>query len=550
MLKIRSLLTIPVAVALGLTLAGPTAVANDEFKVPPRVASDHDTAREQAADTLAEVQAIVDSDAASRGGRTTDGRDLTVALRDLKVQMKYLSAADRMAAQRIFLRPGDPCGACDPAENIDNLIEVPLPQSACQGVICVHYTTTGNHAPSLVDGGDEGTTPDYIDNVLATVLQVHADYLAAGYPRPKPDGAIGGGTDVVDIYIGDIGDAGLYGYCTSDDPNNPNQSGDLSLWAYCTLDDDYAADEFPPTRSIENMQVTAAHEYFHAVQYAMDAFEDGWIIESTATWVEDELFDGVNDNRNYLDGPPDFGPYSPLNDPYVPIDTYGGGFHYGTWIFWRYLTEKFPRKTGKLPNLVRDVWKRLDGRPGAPNRYSTQGLGDVLKNRGTTIKSEIIKFQAANRRAKQVYDEGNAYTPSPAALAFGVGANKAKAGSGPVDHMSSATVRFNPKGLSAEQLEAAPDVRPAADRSRRCCGDHRLQEERHGHDDDRQPQQPGQRHQVGAVQHRRPSRASTRSWSTRVPGSLTASSRSRRSPAAVCRRDDGLTYRVTGRSFR
>ena len=138
----------------------------------------------------------------------------------------------------------------------------------------------------------------------------------------------------------------------------------------------------------------------------------------------------------------------PLASPNVPIDTFGDGFHYGTWIFWRYLTEKFPAKTGKLPSLVLDVWKRLDGRPGAPDRYSTQGLADVLGNRGTRIKTEIIKFQAANRRAKQAYDEGNAYTPSPAALVFGVGANKAKAGSGPVDHMSSATVRFNPKGTS------------------------------------------------------------------------------------------------------
>ncbi len=108
MLKTRSLISIPIAFALSLTLAGPTAVAKDDFGAPPKIANDHQTNREIAADTLAEVEAIVDGDAVSRGGRTTDGRDLTVALRDLKRDLKYLAAADRKTAQRFFLRPGDP----------------------------------------------------------------------------------------------------------------------------------------------------------------------------------------------------------------------------------------------------------------------------------------------------------------------------------------------------------------------------------------------------------------------------------------------------------
>ena len=48
------------------------------------------------------------------------------------------------------------------------------------------------------------------------------------------------------------------------------------------------------------MQVTAAHEYYHAVQFAYDAFEDGWFMEATATCGGAELFDGVETTRNYL----------------------------------------------------------------------------------------------------------------------------------------------------------------------------------------------------------------------------------------------------------
>ena len=55
------------------------------------------------------------------------------------------------------------------------------------------------------------------------------------------------------------------------------------------LDNDYKSRQFPTNTPVENMQVTAAHEYFHAVQFAYDITDDLWFLESTATWAEDEL---------------------------------------------------------------------------------------------------------------------------------------------------------------------------------------------------------------------------------------------------------------------
>ena len=235
---------------------------------------------------------------------------------------------------------------------------------------------------------------------------------------------------------------GLYGFCTTDDPKAADPTPpSWDVWAYCALDNDYRAGQFPTNTPIENMKVTAAHEFFHAVQYAYDFGEDGWIIESTATWVEDEMFDAVNDNRNYLGN-------SPLRAPYIPVDTYGDGFHYGTWIWWRYLTEKFPAKTGKLPKLVLDVWKRLDGAAGGPDRYSTQGLAQVLNNRGTAIKKEIQLFFGVNRHPRTYYEEGNAYRASPTGLNLNYGGAVRKGANFRPSHMASATVKLNPNGLS------------------------------------------------------------------------------------------------------
>ncbi len=171
-----------------------------------------------------------------------------------------------------------------------------------------------------------------------------------------------------------MGAQGLYGFCTSEKQFRPN--GPFDAWAYCVLDNDYRPGQFPSLTPLENMQVTAAHEYFHAVQFAYDAFEDSWFMEATATWAEDEIFDDINDNLQYLRR-------GPLRRPQVPLDKFElGGLHqYGDWIFFRYLTEQFParrrhacadpadvaegRRLGRRPRHVLAAGRpRHPGRPG------------------------------------------------------------------------------------------------------------------------------------------------------------------------------------------
>lgn len=440
----RKLLTLPACLLLGLSLGG--APAGAEPSGPdPRVPT-HDRLAQQASDVLAEVQALLGGD--------QDGRSLTIALRDLAMLKDLLPPAKRERAEQILARPGD---------SDDPYIDVRLPLASCSATICVHYRESGQHAPAGSDG-DPATVPDYINRVRNTLQNVNDAYVDAGYRRPKPDGDIGGETDKVDVYIGNIGVQGLYGYCTSDDPHDPQdpsdpQYGDYSFWAYCTLDNDYSSNEFPTNTPLENMRVTAAHEYYHAVQYAYDAWEDGWILESTATWAEDELFDNVNDNRQYLRD-------SPLTKPARSMDKFGGLFHYGTWIWWRYLTEKYDAETGALPNLVLDVWEKLDGSPGGPDLYSTQGLARVLGERGTTLKRQFQLFSAANRHPGGVYDEGGARAYSPVAPYKSVPVSPSAPNPALVavrrDHLSSATVRFTPRQTDQRdwRLRLALDLPP------------------------------------------------------------------------------------------
>jgi hypothetical protein len=48
------------------------------------------------------------------------------------------------------------------------------------------------------------------------------------------------------------------------------------------------------------LEVTAAHEYNHILQFGMDSWEDGWMFESTATWAEDKVYPSINDYLNYM----------------------------------------------------------------------------------------------------------------------------------------------------------------------------------------------------------------------------------------------------------
>ncbi len=287
---------------------------------------------------------------------------------------------------------------------------------------------------------DANGISDYIDDVRITVDSVHRRYVAAGYRPPRRDGTRGG-NHKTDIYIRDVGAQGLYGFCTSEKNFRPD--GPFDAWAYCVLDNDYRAGQFPSLTPLENMQVTAAHEYFHAVQFAYDAFEDSWFMEATATWAEDEIFDDINDNLQYLRR-------GPLRRPLVPLDKFElGGLHqYGDWIYFRYLTEQFPTGVG-MPSLVRQMWERADGSAGARDMYSLQAVRATLAARGESFARRFARFADANRRPAEAYAEGadNSYPSAPLSGSRVLGPGDGTGWmSRELDHLSSATLRFTPTG--------------------------------------------------------------------------------------------------------
>jgi len=390
------------AAALAIGLALPTYAAPQD--VPRATLPAAASARAEQA--LANAQALFhDGHPGNARAAVQPNRDATLALRDLVRLRGQLRGTSARQADRLLARPTASATNCTTA-------------------ICVHWNPAG-------------VGPGYIDDVVTTVNEVRQQYLDAGYRATRPDGGRAG-NNKTDIYIRNIGAQGIYGYCTTE--KQFQASGPFDSWAYCVLDNDYA--EFPGRTALENLRVTAAHEYFHAVQFAYDAFEDSWFMEATATWAEDEVYPDINDNLQYL-------VRGPSRRPQVPLDKFevDGTHQYGDWIFFRYLTEQIPAGL-VMPDLVRQMWERADGSLGGPDMYSLQAVRAALAANGESFARRFARFADANRRPAAEYAEGDLYPIAPLSGSRSLGPGERSGWmSRELDHLSSTTLRFTPTGV-------------------------------------------------------------------------------------------------------
>ncbi|SEC89492.1 hypothetical protein SAMN04489844_3205 [Nocardioides exalbidus] len=389
-----AMLTATLTLTLGATVAAAAPTYADST---PATSTDAQVAK----DALAAAEAAVSGDVAASADERTD---LTLAMRDLFVAKDSLRGADRASAERLLARPTTPPDDPDDPRDIYYGPDADL-QTQCSASFCLHWVEEGVHA----------TTPAFAATAFDTIAHVANVYAEAGFKRPLRDAGQEGDTRM-DFYLGDIDSVGALGYCRSD-ADGPVVG---SAWyAYCGFDNDYASTPWlSPTAAL---QITVAHEYFHAVQFAYDAEDDGWLMESTATAMEDVLYTDVNDNAFFLNygqmGDPDYLGY-PLAGPSTSLDTFDLNA-YGNWGFWRFLTEKYDDTTAGVPNLVRQVWEALDTTRGTNTRFSLQAIDKVLAARGTSTPEQYVAFADANQHPADSYGEAvaQAYPTAPNTLA-------------------------------------------------------------------------------------------------------------------------------------
>jgi hypothetical protein len=363
-------------------------------------------AERKAERALARAQALFDP--ASRG--KAPPADATSVLQDLSLRSDELTGRERERANALQARPTD--GAADQFGDGYRLGKAGV-RHTCFRLkararrsrrICVHWAKRTRDAPPKTDANGNGRR-DQVDHTIATLKAVWKREVAQlGYRAPRRDRGPRGGegpNDGIDVYLADVGFDGLYGYCATD-PRTAKQRRQRTAHAYCVLDDDFSEQQFPSpgVNGSKALHVTAAHEFFHAVQFAYDySRRDQWLREGTAVWMEDEVYDGINAGYDFLDE-------SPLSQPDIPLDEFGAPDtgerpEYGAWIFWRFLSEYF-----RSPGVIRKVWGQV-----ANGRRALDATSAVVEGRrpsyclircgAVTFADVLAEFHAWNLLTSQ-----------------------------------------------------------------------------------------------------------------------------------------------------
>jgi hypothetical protein len=231
----------------------------------------------------------------------------------------------------------------------------------------IHFKRTGIHAVDPTDTDGNGRS-DYVDEAARIfdalwVLQI--DQL--GYAAPPSDG-----DDIYDVYIKNLASQSAYGF------TYPIAFPELTTPSYMEIDNNFT-DNIYFTRGLDGLRVTAAHEFYHAVQFGYYAdFAAAWWQELTATWMEDVAYPDVNDFYQYISCQSDFSCI--YDDPEASLDKFSGSLHpFGGAIFAHHIEQVYDI------DAIKNVWELLRERD--PSTYNLSliseglpagGLGNML----------------------------------------------------------------------------------------------------------------------------------------------------------------------------
>lgn len=397
----RSFVAAVIAATLVVSTPGPGSADSTDRSAEPAAPATPEGA-------LATVQSLLGEHNGRAQRSAGEGHaDVSLAMRDLFVAMPRLSVDDRRTARTYFARPTD--GASDA---LGDGYTVPA-KKKCAKHVCVHWVPTTADAPP---------NKAWVKATLRTMTKVWKTEIGKlGYRKPVNDKKRGG-NGKLDIYLKELGARAVYGYCT---PERKVRKHKWLASGYCVLDNDFAEAQYgaPPMHSL---RVTAAHEFFHAVQFAYDYGEDGWLMEATATWMEERFADDINDNRQYL-------PYGQVGSPGQPLDTFNqGGFNqYGNWAFFEYLSSRFGA------GIVRQIMTTAGSFPGGGYRYSTEAVKRAVAKRGG-FTDVFRRYAAANTVPGRSYPEGGKWPVAPAAATWTLTKDARKqSATARIDHLAS-----------------------------------------------------------------------------------------------------------------
>ncbi len=291
-------------------------------------------------------------------------------------QWDRFSLGQQSVLSRMVLRPDLPLSLVSPA-----------------GRFKIHYSTTGSNSVPLEDLDRTGIS-DYVEKAAVIMDSVYGAQVGRlnfkAPPRDDTDGP------EWDVYLRNI--PGSYGWTNQDRllSANPNV-----YTSYIEMDNNYTS---TPTKGLNGLRTTAAHEFFHMIQLGYNGrdddqdggFDDQFIMEASSTWMEDMVFDWINDYYFYL---PDY-----FESTDIPFNRLDGWREYGLSLWFHFLVKRYG-----APEIVRNIWEQIVHYP------ALRANDQTLTRSGSSFRGELALYYAWNvmtgSRADTVrfYPEGAAY---------------------------------------------------------------------------------------------------------------------------------------------
>ena len=247
--------------------------------------------------------------------------------------------------------------------------EAPDTLGSPDGNFLIHYAKEGPHAARVDEklGVDPVTGRPLIVDSTAEIFDSSWSVIIGelGFKQPPSDSFYASGGDRrFDVYMVDLGTidpifVDAYGLTYRDSIFAPDFQYATS---FMLIDNDYDDSEFSLYKDnpLDAIRVTAAHEFFHAVQFGYDALEPDYVrgierhhwLEMSSVWMEDQVFDDVNDYYYYTP--------SLLSYINLSLQAHYPGLHqYGAGLWPHYLSQTFGR------DIVRRIWELCEATPGA-----------------------------------------------------------------------------------------------------------------------------------------------------------------------------------------
>jgi hypothetical protein len=312
-------------------------------------------------------------------------REIHNVQRDGKRSSELLAELDRIIAQQV----GGVCDKSDGPNNVDSkYFHINYDATKFQdGLTIQDYTNALDNSyevmhnqygmpkvPLCTDNDDDGTCDTKSNEWSKYPIQI-SDALE--------DGVLAHVTSSGSKYVGFVGD----------NANTSNVTETDSMASCMVLGYIYESND-----SKGLLEGTIAHEYFHSVQYAYgdtDPEEDAMWYESTAAYMEDEIYDSRNTQYEYLY--PTFAQQCLGEYANIPKDDTNG--IYRNFIFFRYVAEHNGGANSSATGSGKDVIQQFFLGLGS-GKVALTAYDDALKTKNTNLNDAFHNFAIASRFMK------------------------------------------------------------------------------------------------------------------------------------------------------